>query len=83
MLQFGPEFLKFVFEGELEVFLGDQAFIEVSLPIGEDFGLVLGHAGTSQVLDKGVGIEGGGLSLHRAQNSGWGGGLQVGVALSS
>ena len=42
------------------------------MPIGEDFGLVLGHAGFSQALDEGVGVEGDGLSLHGAQNSGWG-----------
>ena len=44
--------------------------------------LVLGHAGFSQAFDEGVGVEGG-LRLHGAQNSGWGRGLQVGVALSS
>ena len=77
-------------EGKCEVFFGDQAFIEVGLPIGEDFGLVFGHAGLSQALDEGVGVldegagvEGEGLNLHEAQNSGWGGRLQVGVALSS
>ena len=69
-------------EGELEVFFGDQAFVEVGLPSGEDFGLVLGHAGLGQALDEGVGIEGG-LRLHGAQNSARGGGLQVGVALSA
>ena len=65
------------------MFFSDQAFIEVGLPIGEDFSLILGHAGAGQALDEGVGVEGGGLSLHGAQNSGWGRGLQAGVALSS
>ena len=60
-----------------------QAFIKVGLPIGEDFGLVLGHAGAGQALYEGVGVEGGGLSLHGAQNSAWGGGLQARVALCS
>ena len=83
MFQFGPKFLKFVVKGELEVFFDDQAFIKVGLPIGEDFGLVLGHAGPSQALDEGVGVEGDGLRLHGSQNSGWGGGAQAGVALSS
>ena len=82
MFQFGPEFLKFVAEGELEVFFGDQPFIEVGMPIGEDFGLVLGHAGAGQAFDEGVGVEGG-LRLHERQNRGWVGGVQVGVALSS
>ena len=50
-------------EGELEVFFGNQALIKVGLPIGEDFGLVLGHAGLGQALDEGVGIEGR-LRLH-------------------
>ena len=59
-----------MFEGELKVFFGDQAFIEVGLPIGDDFGLVFGHAGFSQALDEGVGVEGDGLSLHGAQNNG-------------
>ena len=64
------------------VFFGNQAFIEVGLPIGDDFGLVFGHAGPGQAFDEGVGVEGG-LRLHGAQNSGWGGRLQVDVALSS
>ena len=28
-------------EGELEVFFGDQTFIEIGLPFGENFGLIL------------------------------------------
>ena len=59
-----------MFEGELEVIFGDQAFIEVGLPIGEDFGLVLGHTGPRQALDEGVSVEGDSLSLYGAQNSG-------------
>ena len=69
-----------MFESELEVFFSDQAFVKVRLPFGEDFSLVLGHTDSGQTLDEGVGVEGG-LRLHRAQNSGWGGRLQVGVAL--
>ena len=75
-----PEFLKFVFEGELEVFFGDQTFIQIGLPIGEDFGLVLGHAGLGQAFNEGMSVEVDGLSLHGARNSAWGGGLQAGVA---
>ena len=82
VLQFSPEFLKFVCEGEFEVFFGDQTFIEVGLPFGEDFGLVLGHAGAGQAFDEVMGVEGEGLSLYGAQNSGWGGGVQARVALS-
>ena len=82
VLEFGPELLKFVAEGAFEVFFGDQPFIKVGLPFGEDFGLVLGHADLSQAFDEGVGIESGGLSLHERQNSGWDGGLQVAVARS-
>ena len=67
--------------GELEVFFGDQPLIKVGLPIGEDFGLVLGHASLGQALDEGVGVEGG-LRLHERQNSGWGGRMQAGLALS-
>ena len=63
ILEFGPEFLKFMFEGELEVFFGDRAFIEVGLPIGEDFSLILGHAGASQAFDEGVSVESG-LGLY-------------------
>ena len=70
MLQFCPEFLKLVVEGELKVFLGNQAFVKVGLPIGEHFGLVLGHAGLSQAFNEGVGVEGAGLSLYGARNSG-------------
>ena len=70
-------------EGKFKVFFGDQAFIKVGLLIGEDFGLVLGHAGFSQAFDEGVGVESDGLSLHGAQNSGWCGGLQASVVLSS
>ena len=66
-----------MFEGEFKVFFGDHAFIELRLPFGEDCGLVLGHTGPGQTLDKGVGVEGG-LRLHEAQNSAWGGVLQVG-----
>ena len=64
------------------MFFGDQPFIKVGLPFGEDFGLVLGHADLSQAFDEGVGVESGGLRLHGAQNSGLGGGLQAAVALS-
>ena len=71
MFQFGPEFLKFVFEGEFEVFFSERAFIEVGLSFGEDFGLILGHAGAGQAFDEGVGVEGG-LRLHEGHNSGWG-----------
>ena len=53
-------------EGELEVFFGNQALIKVGLPIGEDFGLVLGHAGLGQALDEGVGIEGR-MRLHEIE----------------
>ena len=63
-------------KGEFEVFFGDQTFVKVGSPFGEDFGLVRGHAGAGQALDEGVGVEGGGLSLHGAQNSGWGGGCK-------
>ena len=38
-------------EGEFKVFFGDQAFIKVGLPIGEDFVLVLGHAGAGQAFE--------------------------------
>ena len=61
-------------EDKFKLFFGNQTFIEVGLSIGEDFGLVLAHAGFSQALDEGVGVEGEGLSLHGAQNSAWGGG---------
>lgn len=64
-------------EGEFEVFFGNQAFIELGLPFGENFGLGLGHARPGQALDEGVSIEGGGLRLHGAQSSAWGGALQV------
>ena len=69
-----------MFEGEFEVFPGDQAFIEVGLPFGEDCGLVLGHAGPGQALDKGMSVEGDGLCFHKTQDNGRGGGLQAGVA---
>lgn len=78
-----PEFLKFMFEGELEVFFGDQTFIQIGLPIGEDFSLVFRHTGADQAFNEGMSVEGDGLSLHGARNSGWGGGLQAGVVLSS
>ena len=58
-----------MFEGEFEVFFSDQSFVEVGLPIGEDFSLILGHTDAGQALDEGVGVEGG-LRLHGAQNSG-------------
>ena len=62
------------------MFFGDQAFVEVGLPIGEDFGLVLGHAGLGQALDEGVSVEGGlRLQLHERQNNGWVGGMQAGL----
>ena len=64
-----------MFEGEFKVFFGDQAFIEIGLSFGENFGLGFGHARPSQALDEGVGVEGDGLSLHGKQNSGWGGAL--------
>ena len=41
VLQFGPEFLKFVVECKFKVFFSDQTFIEIGLSFGEDFGLVL------------------------------------------
>ena len=40
------------------MFFDDQTFVKVGLPIGEDFGLVLGHAGLGQALDEGVGVKG-------------------------
>ena len=52
MLQFSSDFLKFVYEGELEVFFGDQAFMEVGLPMSKDLGLILGHAGLGQAFAK-------------------------------
>ena len=58
-----------MFEGELEVFFSDQAFVEVGLPFGEDFGLILGHTRSGQALDEGVGVKGG-LRLHERQYSG-------------
>ena len=69
-------------EGKFEVFFSDQAFIQVGLSFGDDFSLGFGHARSGQALDEGVGVEGGGLSLHGTQNSGWGRSLQVDVALS-
>ena len=83
MLQFGSEFLKLVCEGELEVCFGDQAFVKVGLPLGEDFGLVLRHADVGQAFDEVVGVEGYGFCFHRAQNSGWRGGLQAGAPASA
>ena len=68
IFQFGPELLKFMFEGKFKGFFGDQAFIKVGLPLGEDLGLGFGHARPGQALDKGVGVEGG-LRLHGAQSS--------------
>ena len=58
-----------------EVCFSDQAFIEVGLPFGEDFGLSLGHANAGQSFDEVVGVEGDGFCLHSVQNSGWHGGL--------
>ena len=63
-------------EGEFKVFFGDQTFIEVGLSFGKDFGLILGHADSGQAFNEGVGVEGEGLSLHGAQDSGWGGGCK-------
>ena len=75
MLQFGPEFLKLMFEGEFEVFFSDQALVEVGLPFGKDCGLILGHAGPGQALDKGMSVKGNGSCFHEMQNNGRGGGL--------
>ena len=58
-----------------KVWLGGEVFITAGLPHGDDVGLGFGHARLGQALDEG------GLSLHGAQNSDWGGRLQVGVAL--
>ena len=52
------------------MFFNYQVFMEVGLPIGRDLGLVLGHSGFSQAFDEGVGVEGGGLSLHGARDGG-------------
>ena len=51
-----PEFLKFMFEGEFEVFFSDQTFMKVGLSFGKDFGLVFGHTRSGQVLDEGAAI---------------------------
>ena len=85
MLQGGLNLLKVVFQGQfqrLEVWLSGEVFITAGLPLGDDFGLGFRHTRPDQALDKGVGVEGGGLGLHGTQNSGWGRSLQVGVALS-
>ena len=59
LLQFGPEFLKLISEGEFQcaellfqMFLGNQAFIKFGLPLGEDFSLVLGIPAPVKLLTK-------------------------------
>ena len=64
----------------LKIWLGGEVFITAGLPPGDDFSLGFGHARSGQTLDEGVGVKGD-LRFYEAQNSGWGGGLQVGMKL--
>ena len=55
-------------------------FMNAGLLFSHDPGLGLGHARAGQTFDEGMSVKGD-LRFHEAQNSGWDGGLQVGMTL--